>query len=283
MHEKETTPFDTEADPGRPPEPGRHPQAVQAFQTPQSAPPKSDQQENAAKPDQPVVEVRISRRRRKSATGYWEGDRIVVVIPSHVRKAERPELIDWLVTRVMAKRPAAKANDEVLAARAATLADRYLGGIRPNSVRWVTNQSRRWGSCSADSGEIRLSHRLRAVPAWVLDATIVHELAHLVHPNHSPEFHDLANRHPRQAEAETFLEGYSLGLETAGAGPAPGATAGGVSGDATTPTTPNNPLNSAVTSRGAQQPAGSSTASTAPHAATYVPGAADGPDEQIPA
>ena len=44
----------------------------------------------------------------------------------------------------------------------------------------------------------------------------IHELAHLVHPDHSPAFHELANRFERQGEASTFLEGYQLGLEAAG-------------------------------------------------------------------
>jgi predicted metal-dependent hydrolase len=46
----------------------------------------------------------------------------------------------------------------------------------------------------------------------VLDATIVHELAHLLYPDHSTEFHEIANRYPRQKEASAYLEGYSLGL-----------------------------------------------------------------------
>lgn len=161
------------------------------------------------------VEVRTSTRRRKTATAYWEQGRIVVVVPSHVRRADRQELVDWLVGRVLAKRPAAAASDQELAARAATLADRYVDGVRPASIRWVTNQHKRWGSCSNATGDIRISDRLRAVPSWVLDATIVHELAHLVHADHSARFHAVANRFPRQKEALIFLEGYSLGLRTA--------------------------------------------------------------------
>lgn len=163
-------------------------------------------------PARPEVEVRTSTRRRKTATAYWEGSRIVVVMPAHVRRADRPALVDWLVARVLARRPGAGTSDEALARRAALLADRYVDGVRPASIRWVTNQGKRWGSCSAATREIRLSHRLRSVPGWVLDATIVHELAHLVHPDHSPAFHRIADRHPRQREAAAFLEGYSLGL-----------------------------------------------------------------------
>jgi len=183
--------------------------------------------EPAAPPPRPPVVVRTSNRRRKTASAYWEGDTIVVVLPSHVRRADRDELVEWLVARVLAKRPQATASDRALLERAAALADRYVDGVRPASIRWVTNQGKRWGSCSSASREIRLSHRLRRVPGWVLDATIVHELAHLVHPNHSPDFYALADRHPRQRDAALFLEGYALGLERAGATASGGAGEGG--------------------------------------------------------
>lgn len=163
-------------------------------------------------PPDPEVEIRISRRRRKTATAFWEEDRIVVVVPSHVHGRDRQEIVDWLVTRARAKRPGMGTGDEALALRAASLADRYVDGVRPSSIRWVTNQNKRWGSCSTHSGEIRLSHRLQSVPDWVLDAIIVHELAHLVLPDHSPRFHEIAGRYPRQSEAALFLEGYQLGL-----------------------------------------------------------------------
>ena len=123
-------------------------------------------------------------------------------------------MVDWLVAREEARRPHARESDADLAARAVSLADRYVDGARPTSIRWVTNQGKRWGSCSAGTGEVRLSHRLRMVPGWVLDAVVVHEPAHLVHPDHSPRFHQIVDRYPRQREAALFLEGYALGLET---------------------------------------------------------------------
>jgi Protein of unknown function DUF45 len=165
----------------------------------------------------PPIEIRTSKRRRKTATAYWSDESIVVVLPAHVRGTAKTELVDWLVARVLANRPRSRASDEVLAERARVLADRYVPGARWTSVRWVTNQEKRWGSCTAETGEVRLSHRLRGVPDWVLDAVLVHELAHLVHPDHSAAFHALADRYPRQAEASVFLDGFALGLEAPGA------------------------------------------------------------------
>jgi hypothetical protein len=160
------------------------------------------------------VEVRTSARRRKTAAAYWSDGRVVVLLPSHLRGSERGAMVDWLVNRVMARRPAQTADDDALYRRAVELASRYVPGAAPASVRWVTNQHKRWASCTAGSGEIRLSHRLRAVPGWVVDAVLVHELAHLVYPDHSPRFYRLADRFPRQKDASIFLEGYALGLDS---------------------------------------------------------------------
>jgi hypothetical protein len=59
-------------------------------------------------------------------------------------------------------------------------------GLQPATVG-LTSARRRWGSCSA-SGAIRLNWRLLMAPPAVLDYVIVHELAHLVHLNHSDAF-----------------------------------------------------------------------------------------------
>jgi hypothetical protein len=161
----------------------------------------------------PEVEVRSSIRRKKTSEAKWVGGRIVVTLPAHLKGEAREKTIAWLVDRLVAKHPLRRAvGDDQLMVRALALRNRYRMEVRPTSVRWVTNQSARWGSCSFHSGEIRLSHRLRAVPEWVLDAVLVHELAHLRHPNHSPAFHALANRFPRHKEAGIFLAGYGLGL-----------------------------------------------------------------------
>jgi hypothetical protein len=160
----------------------------------------------------PDVEVRASTRRRKTAGAHFEGGRIVVVVPAHWPAPVRDRVVEDLVGQLAGMRPAVTSSDADLASRAADLADRYLGGVRPSSVRWVSNQTTRWGSCTTLTRSIRISDRLRTAPVWVVDAVLVHELAHLIEHAHSARFRALADRYPRMAEADVFLAGLSLGL-----------------------------------------------------------------------
>jgi hypothetical protein len=162
--------------------------------------------------DRPEVEIRASTRRKKTGNAHWSGSRIVVQIPARLRGRERREFVDDLVLRLMSQRPQNAAGDGALEERAVALAELYNDGVLPASVRWVNNQRARWASCSPDTREIRISSRLRQCPEWVIDAVLVHELAHLQEADHSPEFYEIADRHPRQHDSGLFLDGYALGL-----------------------------------------------------------------------
>jgi hypothetical protein len=136
----------------------------------------------------------------------------VVQIPARVRGRDRREFVDELVEKLLTQRPQNAGGDGALEDRARTLAELYNDSIMPVSVRWVSNQQARWASCSPDSREIRVSSRLQQCPEWVIDAVLVHELAHLQEADHSARFYEIADRHPRQSESGVFLDGYALGL-----------------------------------------------------------------------
>jgi predicted metal-dependent hydrolase len=176
--------------------------------------PVSDRAREPGPEPGPEVEIRPSTRRRKTVAAHWEGDRIVVVVPHRMAVRDRREYADHLVAKLLAARAQSRPSDEELLERARLLSRRHLDGrAEPRSVRWSSRQRSRWGSCTTVSGDIRISDRLRDVPGWVLDAVLVHELVHLLHADHGPEFHALADRYPRMADSDHFLAGYQLGLE----------------------------------------------------------------------
>lgn len=74
--------------------------------------------------------------------------------------------------------------ERILPGGAARLA--MATGLSPSRVL-VRSQRTRWGSCSAD-GTIRLSWRLVMLPPELAEYVILHELTHLRHRHHRPEF-----------------------------------------------------------------------------------------------
>ncbi len=77
----------------------------------------------------------------------------------------------------------------------------------------LSSAQRRWGSC-ARNGTIRLNWRLVMAPPWVRRSVVAHEVAHLVHFDHSPAFHalleDLFEGDIRAANRWLKREGRSL-------------------------------------------------------------------------
>jgi predicted metal-dependent hydrolase len=161
----------------------------------------------------PVIEVRRSQRRRRTVSAYRDGERIVVLIPARFSRAEEREWVDRMLERLEAREQRVRRTDGELSARAERLAERYLpehpAASVPTSVRWVQNQNGRWGSCTPADGSIRISHRVKEMPDWVIDYVLLHELAHLVVPSHNSAFWALVARYPRTERARGYLEGVS--------------------------------------------------------------------------
>lgn len=77
----------------------------------------------------------------------------------------------------------------------------------------LTRAGRRWGSCSS-KGIVRINWRLVMAPAFVRRSVVAHEVAHLVHFDHSPAFHALLAEIYRggTAEADRWLKAHGRAL-----------------------------------------------------------------------
>ena len=162
-------------------------------------------------PGWPEVEVRTSARLRKTSEAKWVGGRIVVSLPSHLKgEARGRRSRGWSTAGGQA--PAAGRRGRRRTHGSCPGSQRALPDERSaHAVRWVTNQTARWGTSFISFRRDPPVASPGIVPARVLDAVLVHELAHLVQPNHSPAFHQLADRFPRHRTRE-LPAGYELGL-----------------------------------------------------------------------
>lgn len=172
----------------------------------------------------PPIELHRSTRRRRSGQAALRDGRVIVRIPAGLPPADEAAMVDTLVGKVLRRRAVSLAGgDAALHARADRLADRYLDGVRAASVRWSPRMQHRYGSCTLETAEIRISDRLAAHPEEVVDYVLVHELAHLHVRGHSAAFHALVARYPHTERARGYLAGYAAGLA---AGARPVAAAG---------------------------------------------------------
>jgi predicted metal-dependent hydrolase len=150
-----------------------------------------------------VVVIRSPRRRRTISAQRRNGV-IEIRLPMGMSLAEEQLWIERMARRLDRRR--SRTGNEELKERSRRLAQRYLGGaLVPESVRWSDNMTSRWGSCTTDSGTVRLSSRMREFPSWVVDYVIVHELAHLRYRSHGPRFWSLVSRYPLTERARGYL------------------------------------------------------------------------------
>ncbi len=158
------------------------------------------------------VEIIRSARRKKSVSARLQKGVLVVRAPADMDDAELQPIVDKLRTRLQKRHRPALPSDEELQERAQALNKTYFSGrLRWQSIRYVTNQNKRFGSCTPMRGTIRISHRVATMPRFVLDYVLVHELAHLEESNHGPRFWRLVNRYPLTERARGYL--MAVGLE----------------------------------------------------------------------
>jgi len=154
------------------------------------------------------MEIRIIRsaKRRKTVQARERGGVLEILAPARMPDKQLAPIIENLQARIDRRRKLSQMDDQALERRANLLNREYFDSLLHwQSIGWVSNQDKRLGSCSAKRGTIRISHRVAEMPRFVQDYVIVHELAHVIEPNHGPGFWELVNRYPRAERARGYL------------------------------------------------------------------------------
>lgn len=158
------------------------------------------------------TEVIRSARRRKTIAARVENGVLTIFLPARISEAEEKRWVERMTRRMSTKleRDSLNASQD-LQRRAERMNRLYFGGeLEWMSLTYVTNQESKYGSCSPGSRRIRISHKMSSMPGFVLDYVIVHELAHLLEPNHGRRFWRLVHRYPHAERAIGFLMGIGM-------------------------------------------------------------------------
>ncbi|KAA3664540.1 MAG: DUF45 domain-containing protein [Chloroflexi bacterium] len=158
------------------------------------------------------IEIIRSAKRKKSVSAELKNGVLVVRAPAVMNDADLAPIIEKLQKRLKKRTRQIPQTDAELEQRAQEMNREFFNGrLQWQSIRYVTNQNKRFGSCTPSLGTIRISHRLARMPKWVRDYVIMHEIAHLEEANHGPRFWKLVNRYPLTERARGYL--MAIGLE----------------------------------------------------------------------
>jgi len=163
----------------------------------------ANQQESAIS----SVEVIRSRRRRKSVGARLKGNIMLVSVPYYTPEASLENIINSLREKFNKSLLRKKLNQEkCLVDIAEVINHKYFRGrLKDYFIEYVTDQNCKFGCCNYQSRSIRISHRIAFMPHWVRDYVIMHELAHLIEPNHSRAFWDLVANYKLSERARGYL------------------------------------------------------------------------------
>lgn len=142
------------------------------------------------KRDYPLFQWRIERGAGRSYGYRKEGTRYTIITPSDVRFDEsitRALILDRGLDLMQ------MAAEEYLPRRLGEISERT--GIPYASCRIKRFEKSTLGVCYCDRKEICLACDLMKYQPLEIDALIVHELCHILHPNHSKKFYEAVRRY----------------------------------------------------------------------------------------
>ena len=159
--------------------------------------------------DQTINEIKIIRspKRKRTVSARLKNGVLSVMAPVGISDEDLEKTISRLKKRIISRKLKRDLNvKEDLKEVAERLNREYFSGqLKIESIEYSTNQNSRFGCCNFKTGKILISHRLATKPDWVRNYVIIHELAHLIIPNHGRDFQELTARYHLKERATGYL------------------------------------------------------------------------------
>lgn len=122
-----------------------------------------------------------------------------IFLPKQIQKEEESYWIKTVVKKLF------KENTEAILQEKLPYWSKKTN-ITYNSVK-VRDAKTKYGSCTPKTKALHFSSRLVMLKEEAIDAIIVHELCHIVHPNHSKDFYSLVETYiPNYKEIDKYLK-----------------------------------------------------------------------------
>lgn len=122
-----------------------------------------------------------------------------IIIPKQIQREEENYWIKKVIRRLF------KENTEYILQERLPYWSKKTN-ITYNSVK-VRDAKTKYGSCIPKEKALHFSSRLVMLPIGAIDAIIVHELCHIIHPNHSKEFYTLVEKYiPNYKDIDIYLK-----------------------------------------------------------------------------
>ena len=164
-----------------------------------------------------MIDYELIRSDRRSLSLAVRDGRPLVRAPRRLAKREIDRFVaaheDWIKAQLERARPIQAEISPEEEKRLRNAAREYLPGrveyygglmgLRPAGIT-ITGARTRFGSCSSKR-RISFSFRLMQSPPEAIDYVVVHELAHLRHMNHSPQFYALIEQYMPDYKARRAL------------------------------------------------------------------------------
>lgn len=161
------------------------------------------------------VKINYSNKRSRTISARLINGSLLVNAPAAMPRERLEKIIDNFKVRFERRKLKEELNKtRPLTEIAAKLNDRYFNGkLKINSIEYSTGQNSGFGCCNHWDASIRISHRLSRMPEWVRNYVIVHEMAHLVEPNHNAAFWNIVSRYELAERAKGYLMAVGLDSE----------------------------------------------------------------------